>query len=126
MRRVKSTDTSPEMRVRRALHRQGYRYRLHVKGLPGTPDLVFPRRRKVIFVHGCFWHGHDCVRGARTPKRNRDYWISKIDRNRERHANVVEELQAMGWRVLTVWECDLANVRFEDSLKAMREFLEAP
>ena len=84
MRAVRGKDTRPELRVRRLLHRLGYRYRLHVAGLPGKPDLVFPARARVIFVHGCFWHGHDCLRGARPPRANAAYWTAKIARNVER------------------------------------------
>lgn len=84
MRAVKGRDTGPELAVRRMLHARGYRYRLHRKDLPGKPDMTFPSRRKVVFVHGCFWHGHSCPRGARMPKTNADYWRAKIGRNRER------------------------------------------
>ena len=94
MRAVKSHDTKPELLVRRAIHCMGYRYRLHRKDLPGKPDVVFPSRKKIIFVHGCFWHGHDCARGARMPKSNRSYWVSKISRNRERDAPVSNETRA--------------------------------
>lgn len=107
MRAVKSRDTKPEMMVRRMVHAMGYRYRLHRKDLPGKPDLVFPSRRKVIFVHGCFWHGHDCKRGARTPKTNRDYWQAKIQRNMVRDAQRRSELSQSGWAVLTIWECEI-------------------
>lgn len=107
MRAVKSRDTKPEMVVRRAAHALGYRFRLHRKDLPGSPDLVFPARRKAIFVHGCFWHGHDCVRGARRPKANAEYWAAKIGRNQARDARVHDELAARGWETLTVWECEL-------------------
>ena len=109
MRQVKSQDTSPELRVRKLLHGLGYRYRLHRRGLPGTPDIVFPARRKVIFVHGCFWHGHGCKRGARTPKTNRAYWEGKIGRNRDRHERSCAALAEAGWRVLTVWECEIRD-----------------
>ena len=109
MRAVKSTDTGPERLVRQALHAAGYRYRLHRKDLPGSPDIVFPGRRKAIFVHGCFWHGHDCARGAREPKTNADYWRQKIARNRERDRRVVAELAAIGWTTETVWECELKD-----------------
>jgi DNA mismatch endonuclease (patch repair protein) len=98
MRAVRSEDTRPEMLIRRILHGLGYRYRLHDKTLPGKPDLVFTGRRKVVFVHGCFWHGHDCARGARVPKSNADYWTGKIGRNRERHdaaCNVCSRLVGM-------------------------------
>lgn len=105
MQAVKDKDTAPEMAVRRLAHAMGYRYRLHQKELPGKPDLVFPSRRKVIFVHGCFWHGHDCRRGARTPKANHDYWQAKIARNRARDIKARMALSGAGWGVLTVWEC---------------------
>jgi DNA mismatch endonuclease (patch repair protein) len=93
MRAVRSEDTKPEMLIRRMLHGLGYRYRLHDKTLPGKPDVVFTARRKVVFIHGCFWHGHDCARGARIPKSNTDYWTKKIARNRERHDTACERLQ---------------------------------
>jgi DNA mismatch endonuclease (patch repair protein) len=109
MRAVRGRDTKPEMTVRRLVHGMGYRYRLHRKDLPGKPDLVFPSRRKVIFVHGCFWHGHSCARGARVPKTNRKYWTSKIDRNRERDARSQRALSDAGWQVLVVWECELRD-----------------
>jgi DNA mismatch endonuclease, patch repair protein len=109
MRRVKSKDTSPELKVRKALTALGARYRLHRKDLPGKPDIVLPGRRLALFVHGCFWHGHDCARGARVPKQNRDYWVGKVDRNRVRDAASREALAALGWRVETIWECDLKD-----------------
>ncbi|WP_119964057.1 very short patch repair endonuclease [Simplicispira lacusdiani] len=104
MSRIRSVDTAPEMAVRRLLHRLGYRYVLHDKRLPGTPDLVFPSRRKVIFVHGCFWHGHSCGRGFK-PKTNADFWASKIFDNRKRDAKNLRELRRLGWSVLNIWEC---------------------
>ena len=107
MARVKSKDTGPEQTVRKALTRLGARYRLHRKDLPGSPDIVLPGRRLAIFVHGCFWHGHDCARGARVPKANADYWIAKIGRNRDRDVRNAAVLTEQGWRVITVWECDL-------------------
>ena len=107
MRRVKGRDTSTELAVRRLVWSLGGRYRLNRADLPGRPDLVFAGRRLAVFVHGCFWHGHDCRRGARTPKSNRDYWLAKIDRNRARDARVRTELEAAGWRVESVWECEL-------------------
>jgi DNA mismatch endonuclease (patch repair protein) len=106
MRAVRSRDTGPEMIVRRAVTALGYRYRLHGATLPGKPDLVFGPRRKVIFVHGCFWHGHDCKRGAREPKANADYWRAKVRRNRERDVQTLKILEASGWSVLVVWECE--------------------
>jgi DNA mismatch endonuclease (patch repair protein) len=109
MRQVKGRDTSPEMKVRRALTKLGARFRLHRKDLPGAPDIVLPGRKLAIFVHGCFWHGHDCARGARRPKQNADYWLDKIGRNRERDTRNLAALETLGWRVETIWECDLKD-----------------
>lgn len=109
MRRVKSRDTGPELRVRRLLHRAGFRYRLHGSHLPGRPDLVFASRRVALFVHGCFWHGHDCRRGARMPKANVEYWRAKIGCNVLRDARAEAALTAMGWRPVVVWECALRD-----------------
>jgi len=110
MRAVKSSDTKPELALRKALHALGYRYRLHVKNLPGKPDLVFPKYRAVIFVHGCFWHGHSCKRGARVPKSNVDYWVEKIARNKTRDRKNAAALRKLGWRVITLWECKLKTL----------------
>ena len=109
MRRVKGKDTGPELTVRRLLHGLGFRYRLHRRDLPGAPDLVFPSRRAALFVHGCFWHGHDCARGARAPKQNAEYWAAKIRRNRTRDAETERALAALGWRAIVVWECELRD-----------------
>jgi DNA mismatch endonuclease (patch repair protein) len=109
MRRVKGKDTAPELRVRRLIWSLGGRYRLHRKDLPGKPDIVLPRRRLAVFVHGCFWHGHDCARGARVPKANRAYWLGKVGRNRERDIASLAALEDQGWRVETVWECELKD-----------------
>lgn len=107
MRAVKSKNTTPEMIVRRLIRRMGYRFRLHQKDLPGSPDLVFPSRRLAMFVHGCFWHGHDCARGARSPKTNGEYWAAKIERNRKRDAEAIGALSDIGWRSCVIWECEL-------------------
>ncbi len=109
MARVKARDTGPELVVRRLLWRLGARYRLDRRDLPGRPDIVMPGRKLAVFVHGCFWHGHDCVRGARVPKANRDYWTTKIGRNRARDLESLARLKALGWRVEVVWECDLKD-----------------
>ena len=109
MRRVKGRDTSPELAVRAILRAAGIGYRLGGCGLPGRPDVVMKGRRTVVFVHGCFWHGHDCPRGARTPKANREYWTAKVARNAARDARTAAELTAAGWRVETIWECDLKD-----------------
>jgi DNA mismatch endonuclease (patch repair protein) len=109
MRRVKGRDTSPEVKVRKLLTAMGLRYRLHRRDLPGAPDIVLGPRKLAIFVHGCFWHGHDCVRGARVPKQNRDYWTSKVGRNRARDERTQEALRAKGWTSLIIWECELKD-----------------
>ncbi|KQW82564.1 very short patch repair endonuclease [Brevundimonas sp. Root1279] len=118
MRRVKGRDTRPELAVRRILREAGIGYRLGGAGLPGRPDLVMKGRRVALFVHGCFWHGHDCPRGARQPKANADYWIAKIDRNRRRDAEAEAALDGAGWRVVTVWECAMKAPDFGDRLVA--------
>ena len=118
MRSVRSKDTGPEMFVRRVLHSLGFRYRLHRKDLPGTPDMVFPRLRKAVFVHGCFWHGHNCQRGSRTPRTNRDYWTAKIAKNRSRDQANRALLEAKGWGVYVVWECQIKNTQAFEKLKA--------
>jgi len=121
MRAVKGADTTPEMVVRHLAHSMGYRFRLHRKELPGKPDLAFPGLRKVIFVHGCFWHGHGCARGARVPVQNRDYWTQKVARNMERDMNVQFALQRLGWKRLVVWECEIKD---PDRLRrTLRRFL---
>ncbi|MBO9709863.1 MAG: DNA mismatch endonuclease Vsr [Caulobacter sp.] len=109
MARVRSKNTTPELRLRRLLTDLGARYRLHRKDLPGSPDVVMPGRRLAIFVHGCFWHGHDCARGSRVPKANRDYWLAKVARNTARDARNRQDLAAAGWRVETVWECEMKD-----------------
>src|ERR1017187_2382976 len=104
MANVKSRNTKPEIVLRKALFSRGLRYRLHVKRLPGTPDRVFPKYRAVLFVHGCFWHGHGC-RLFVVPATNREFWVQKIDGNRSRDEQAIRALRGMGWRVMTVWEC---------------------
>lgn len=109
MRAVKGKDTTPEMVVRRLTHRLGFRYRLHDDALPGKPDLVFPARKKVIFVHGCFWHWHTCKRGRRMPKSRTEYWTQKLGRNVERDRRHRRALRRAGWDVLVIWECQTRN-----------------
>ena len=109
MRQVKAKGTTPELKVRKLLWAMGLRYRLHRKDLPGAPDIVLPGRKLAVFVHGCFWHGHDCARGARVPKQNRPYWTQKIERNRQRDVRTQAELEAKGWTPLVVWECELKD-----------------
>lgn len=109
MARVRSRDTKPEMRVRRAVHAAGLRYRLHDRRLPGTPDLVFPSRRIVLFVHGCFWHRHPNCDAARLPKTRRDFWLPKLAGNVTRDKRQRRELVKLGWKVLVAWECETKN-----------------
>jgi DNA mismatch endonuclease (patch repair protein) len=106
MRAVKSRDTEPELKVRRAAHALGLRFRLGRDDLPGKPDLVFPARRVALFVHGCFWHGHHCPRGARVPQANRAYWTAKIGRNMARDKATLAALRREGWKPVVIWECE--------------------
>ncbi|MDZ4064532.1 MAG: very short patch repair endonuclease [Coriobacteriia bacterium] len=110
MRRIRSRDTAPELLVRGVLRQLGHvGYRLHRSDLPGKPDITFMGRKKAIFVHGCFWHDHDCAEGIRKPKSNAEYWLPKIERNRERDVQNVESLEVAGWSVLVLWECSLRD-----------------
>jgi len=121
MAKVGPQNTGPELRVRSLLHRMGYRFRVHRKDLPGTPDIVLPGRKVVVFVHGCFWHGHEC-RVGKMPKSRTEYWGPKIEANRSRDVRKRRELRKLGWRVLEVWECDLKD---ESKLaRKIRIFLE--
>lgn len=115
MRRVRSKDTKPEVFVRSVLHRMGYRFRLHRKDLPGNPDIVLPKHRTSVFVHGCFWHQHPGCRKATVPQNNHDYWERKLSRNVERDALSVRALEEAGWRVVVLWECEIP--RDEASLR---------
>jgi len=122
---VRSKDTAPEMTVRRMVHALGFRYRLHVRALPGTPDMVFPRLRKIINVSGCFWHMHGCGR-CRIPKSRRRYWVAKLNRNAARDKTNQHLLRRAGWRVLVVWECQ-TRTGFSDRLRArIIAFLKRP
>ncbi len=126
MRAIRSKDMKPELAVRSLAHALGYRFRLHRKDLPGKPDLVFPSRHKVIFVHGCFWHFHNCKIGH-VPKSNVAYWAPKLQRNRVRDGKNLEALTAEGWRSLVIWECELSDTaaikkrvaRFLDEMRAV-------
>lgn len=119
---IRSKNTKPEMVVRRAAHAMGYRYRLHDRRIPGAPDLVFSGRRKVIFVHGCFWHGHACKLG-RMPKSRVEFWSNKITANRERDARTLDRVVAAGWQSLVIWECQLADKDWLET--ALEGFLDA-
>jgi len=119
---VKSRDTSPEMVVRRLVHAMGFRYRLHVASLPGNPDMVFPRHRKIIFVSGCFWHMHGCGR-CRIPADRRDYWVAKLERNAARDKRNHRSLRRRGWRIMVVWECQTGRQRQIALRKRQERFL---
>lgn len=121
MRSVKSRDTTPERAVRAVLRGFAPGYRLHRKDVPGNPDIAYLGRKQAIFVHGCFWHGHDCPRGARAPKANAEYWRAKIARNHARDEAHLARLAEQGWRALTVWECELKDRRSLE--KKLRDFL---
>jgi DNA mismatch endonuclease, patch repair protein len=108
MRAVRTRDTAPEIMARKVAHRLGFRFRLHRKDLPGSPDIVFPKYRTAIFVHGCFWHGHGCSR-SKLPKSNVEFWKEKIRKNRVRDEKAVVELQKSGWRVITLWQCEIRS-----------------
>lgn len=123
MSRIRSKDTKPELIVRRLLHGLGYRYVLHDARLPGRPDLVFPSRRKVIFVHGCFWHGHSCPRGF-TAKSNAQFWAAKIAGNKQRDRRNNRALNALGWQVCTVWECATPGPKASALTSRLVAFLE--
>lgn len=109
MGRIRGKDTSPELAVRSTLHSMGYRFRLHRKDLPGKPDIVLPKYQAVVFVHGCFWHGHDCRKGKSVPGTNIVFWKTKITKNVARDRQNTAKLEGMGWRVLVVWECEVFN-----------------
>ncbi len=111
MRAIRSQNIKPEFRVRRAAQKAGYRFRLHKNELPGKPDLAFVNRKKVVFVHGCFWHQHRNCEDGRLPKSNREYWKPKLARNIERDAEHLTELKTMGWKTMVIWECQTADER---------------
>lgn len=109
MSNIRGSNTRPEIAVRKLVYALGYRYRLHVRKLPGCPDLVFRKKKKVIFVHGCFWHAHGCKKGL-PPKSNLDYWLPKLEENKHRDSRNISELKALGWKVMVIWQCELKDV----------------
>ncbi|MFZ5761283.1 MAG: very short patch repair endonuclease [Thermodesulfobacteriota bacterium] len=121
---VRAKDTKPEMRVRKLVHSMGYRYRLHARNLPGCPDLVFRKRRKVIFIHGCFWHQHDCAMGNRMPKSRIEFWREKLLGNKRRDAQNRQQLKAEGWSVLVIWECQTATTKMDRLRSQIARFLD--
>jgi DNA mismatch endonuclease (patch repair protein) len=126
MSRIRGKHTKPELLLRRSLHALGYRYRLHGKGLPGSPDIVFPTRKKIVWVHGCFWHWHDDAQCpiAKTPKTRTEYWIAKLTRNRARDKRNETAIASRGWSWLIVWECQLSATQLPTTLQQVRAFLE--
>ena len=116
---IKGKDTKPEMLVRRFLHAQGFRYRLHAKNLPGKPDIVLPKFKTVIFVHGCFWHGHKNCKYFVVPKTNTDFWLNKINGNISRDVRVIKALKKEKWKVITIWQCKLKTDKIEKTLTAL-------
>lgn len=124
MSRVKGRDTGPEMLVRSFVHRMGFRFRVHRRDLPGNPDIVLPRHGKVIFVHGCFWHGHKRCPRSKRPATNKGFWNKKLDANIERDKRFREELRRMGWKSLVIWQCETRNP--EHLLEKLKRFLHAP
>lgn len=123
MKSVKTKNTGPETTVRKALFARGYRFRLHRKDLPGSPDIVFPGRKKAIFVHGCYWHGHDCAKG-RLAKSNTEYWGTKIDANKARDLKNINEIHELGWDTYVVWQCELKNM--DAVIARLGNFLDPP
>lgn len=119
MSRIRSEDTKPEMLVRKFLHAHGFRYRLHVKDMPGKPDIVLPKYKTVIFIHGCFWHGHEGCRYYVVPKTRSEWWINKISTNKTKDVRALNMLHERGWKILTVWECELKKNSIEKTLNGL-------
>ena len=117
MSHIRSTNTKPEVALRRALWRRGFRYRVNVKNLPGSPDIVLPKHRTVVFVHGCFWHGHNGCKEFTVPKTNTEFWVKKVARNQERDQEAWRKLEAKGWSVVIVWECELVKAKFDGTVE---------
>ena len=117
MSHIRSVNTKPEVALRRALWRRGFRYRVNVKNLPGSPDIVLPKHRTVVFVHGCFWHGHNGCKEFTVPKTNTEFWVKKVARNQERDQEVWRKLEAKGWSVVIVWECELVKAKFDGTVE---------
>ena len=125
MSRIRGKNTTPELKLRKTLHKLGYRYRVNVRKLPGSPDIVLAKYRTCIFVNGCFWHGHKDCRYATRPKTNAEFWRTKIENNRERDLRDYTFLESLGWRVIVVWECELKKDRINDTIATVREQLDA-
>jgi DNA mismatch endonuclease (patch repair protein) len=119
MSRIKGKNTKPEMLVRKFLHANGYRYKLHDKSLPGKPDIVLPKYKTVIFVHGCFWHGHNNCKYYVVPKTSTEWWLNKINGNIANDAKAIKALKKDGWKIITIWECNLKSAKVEKTLNAL-------
>ena len=119
MSQIKSKDTKPEMTVRRFLFANGFRFRTHDKKLPGKPDLVLKKYNTVVFVHGCFWHGHENCKHFKMPKSRREYWVPKIENNIARDRNNIQEVLSLGWNIIVIWECELTKVKLERTLQEL-------
>ncbi len=119
MSNIGNKDTKPELRIRSLLHQMGYRFRLHRKDLPGKPDIVLPKYKTVIFIHGCYWHRHTCKKGRSTPTSNREFWEEKFSKNIERDKRNLVELKNIGWNIITIWQCELKNMeKIQSRLKS--------
>ena len=123
MSRIKGKDTKPEILVRKFLHAQGFRYRLHVKNLPGKPDIVLPKYKIVIFVHGCFWHGHENCKYFVVPKTRSEWWLNKINGNIANDKKTLTSLQDLGWKVIEIWECQLKSATIKNTLTLLPELV---
>ena len=121
MSRIRSKDTKPEMLVRKFLHKNGFRYRLHVKDLPGKPDIVLPKYKTVIFIHGCFWHGHEGCKYYVVPKTRTEWWLEKIGTNSDNDLRAEERLLKLGWKIVKIWECELKNLSINDFFATLPE-----
>jgi DNA mismatch endonuclease, patch repair protein len=119
MSRIRSKDTKPEILVRKFLHKNGFRYRLHVKDMPGKPDMVLPKYKTVVFIHGCFWHGHDGCKYYVVPKTRTEWWLNKINGNINNDTKAEQTLKALGWNIIKIWECELKKATVEDTLTTL-------
>ena len=117
MSRIRAKNTKPEVFVRSMLHRMGYRFRIHLKGLPGKPDIVLPKYHTAIFVHGCFWHGHEGCKDFAPPKTRTEWWLNKINGNKKRDSENITQLGRQGWQVIIIWECELTPAKWENTIK---------
>ena len=123
MSRIRAKNTKPEVFVRSMLHRMGYRFRIHLKGLPGKPDIVLPKYHTAIFVHGCFWHGHEDCKDFAPPKTRTEWWLNKINGNKKKDTENIAQLDRQGWQVIIIWECELTPDKWENTIKTLVDAL---